>query len=199
MENTPSAPGAEPQEEANQADSASVSNQSIHGLRSRSEGLILAVFWLIALSLVLLAGYEVWRMRSATAAVPTSASAAVEPLPTRQAVAAVGDQAVAVELRGFRMGAGRQPLSEKHRAALGKLEKTLGSLLAEEGFGRETAAMPAAGNFDPQQIGDFERENRQALGLPIDAQFNRFSQPGINQNEADEQDTACNRHPGGKA
>ena len=61
---------------------------------------------------------------------------------------------VAVELRGFRMGAGRQPLSEKHRVVLGKLEKTLADLLAEEGFGRDAATPPsAAGNFDPQQIG----------------------------------------------
>jgi 4-hydroxy-tetrahydrodipicolinate synthase len=60
---------------------------------------------------------------------------------------------VAVQLRGFRMGTGRQPLSEKHRSALEQLEKTLGELLAEEGFGATSPApLPTAG-LDPQQIG----------------------------------------------
>ena len=51
-------------------------------------------------------------------------------------------------------GRGRQPLSEKHRAELGKLEKTLADLLAEEGLAAMPRAPPsAAGNFDPRQIG----------------------------------------------
>lgn len=96
MENIPSEPGAESKEEASPADSIPVSPSAMQGSHHHSESLILAVFWLLALSLVLLAGYEVWHMRSATVAVPTSASAAVEPLPTRQAVAAVGGQALPV-------------------------------------------------------------------------------------------------------
>ena len=38
---------------------------------------------------------------------------------------------VAVGLRGFSMGVGRQPLSDKHRAVLGDLENRLQALLAE--------------------------------------------------------------------
>jgi len=60
---------------------------------------------------------------------------------------------VAVQLRGFRMGAGRQPLSEEHRSALERLEKTLSELLAKEGFGATSPApLPTVG-LDPQQIG----------------------------------------------
>jgi len=60
---------------------------------------------------------------------------------------------VAVQLRGFRMGTGRQPLSEKHLAALRRIEKTLAELLAEEGLGAPAPApLPTAG-LDPQQIG----------------------------------------------
>ena len=40
---------------------------------------------------------------------------------------------VGVKLRGFRIGIGRQPLSEKHRAALAKLEAELEPMLAEFG------------------------------------------------------------------
>jgi 4-hydroxy-tetrahydrodipicolinate synthase len=40
----------------------------------------------------------------------------------------------AVELRGFRMGVGRQPLSEGQRADLASLSKTLQCLLSEHGF-----------------------------------------------------------------
>jgi 4-hydroxy-tetrahydrodipicolinate synthase len=41
---------------------------------------------------------------------------------------------VALELRGFNTGIGRQPLSDKHRTAMEKLEKTLCELLTEEGI-----------------------------------------------------------------
>jgi len=41
---------------------------------------------------------------------------------------------VGVGLRGIRMGSGRQPLSDKHNAALAKLRTTLRELLAQEGF-----------------------------------------------------------------
>ncbi|OHB70372.1 MAG: dihydrodipicolinate synthase family protein, partial [Planctomycetes bacterium RBG_13_63_9] len=40
---------------------------------------------------------------------------------------------VAVQLRGFQMGTGRQPLSEKHRKVLDELEITLCEVMAEEG------------------------------------------------------------------
>jgi len=65
---------------------------------------------------------------------------------------------VAVELRGFRMGAGRQPLSQQHRQMLARVEQTLGELLAEEGLAAApadavpTGASPALA-LDPQQIG----------------------------------------------
>ncbi len=42
---------------------------------------------------------------------------------------------VGVQLRGFQMGAGRQPLSEEHRSKLADLTSTLGELLTAEGLG----------------------------------------------------------------
>jgi len=59
---------------------------------------------------------------------------------------------VAVGLRGFRMGTGRQPLSERHRAVLGELQTTLGKLLAEEGLAGEEAPPPPATGLDAQQV-----------------------------------------------
>lgn len=53
---------------------------------------------------------------------------------------------VAVERRGFRMGTGRQPLSEQHRAALTKLEATLCELLTEEGLSGLACPPSAAPN-----------------------------------------------------
>jgi dihydrodipicolinate synthase/N-acetylneuraminate lyase len=41
---------------------------------------------------------------------------------------------VGVALRGIRMGPGRQPLSDQHKAALAQLATTTGRLLAEEGL-----------------------------------------------------------------
>ncbi len=59
---------------------------------------------------------------------------------------------VAVELRGFRMGVGRQPLSLQHRTILEELKATLAALLAEEGLDAgEPAAMPST-MMDQQQI-----------------------------------------------
>lgn len=57
---------------------------------------------------------------------------------------------VAVELRGFRMGTGRQPLSDQHRSALAKLESTLCELLTAEGLSG-LACPPSArpGNQSP--------------------------------------------------
>ena len=60
---------------------------------------------------------------------------------------------VAVSLRGFRMGTGRQPLSEKHRTILSELETTLRQFLAEEGLEAAPAAVPPpAAPIDQQQI-----------------------------------------------
>lgn len=56
---------------------------------------------------------------------------------------------VAVQLRGFRMGNGRQPLSDRHRQALDQLNETLRSLLAEEGM---TDAVPPAVNVPAEQV-----------------------------------------------
>ena len=41
---------------------------------------------------------------------------------------------VGVELRGFRMGSGRQPLSEKHQASLQQLEQTVRQMMVEDGL-----------------------------------------------------------------
>ncbi|HUT93131.1 MAG TPA: dihydrodipicolinate synthase family protein [Thermoguttaceae bacterium] len=63
---------------------------------------------------------------------------------------------VGVELRGFRMGPSRQPLSEKHVAALDELRGTLGGLLAEAGLAAQpVAAGTTAGitSFDPHELG----------------------------------------------
>ena len=49
---------------------------------------------------------------------------------------------VAVALRGIRMGTGRQPLSDEHKAALAKLQATIRKLLAEEGL----AGFPSVGH-----------------------------------------------------
>lgn len=65
---------------------------------------------------------------------------------------------VAVGLRGFRMGTGRQPLSEQHRTALAELEKTLGQLLAEEGLAGPAAPASSIAGLDPQQIGRIVEE-----------------------------------------
>jgi len=59
---------------------------------------------------------------------------------------------VGVSLRGFRMGASRQPMSNKHRAALAQLEKTLARLLAEEPLVGGRPAAPATSDVDSRQI-----------------------------------------------
>ena len=100
MENTPSAPEPASQEAMDPADSVPVSTLSKPAPRSRSEALLLAAFWLIAFSLVLLAGYSVWLYRFAPKAEPVAASAAVEPLPTRQEFTAVVDQPLPVYSTG---------------------------------------------------------------------------------------------------
>ena len=58
---------------------------------------------------------------------------------------------VAVQMRGFQMGVGRQPLSERHRTILGELEKTLGAWLARQGLAAASPP-PATPALDPQQI-----------------------------------------------
>jgi len=59
---------------------------------------------------------------------------------------------VAVALRGFRMGPGRQPLSERHRTILGELEKTLAELFAKEGLDVGAASPPPVAGLDPRQV-----------------------------------------------
>ena len=55
---------------------------------------------------------------------------------------------VAVELRGFRMGAGRQPLSEQHRDQLARLRDRLQKLLGRDGLPGSEAAV----QVDSQQV-----------------------------------------------
>jgi len=58
----------------------------------------------------------------------------------------------AVALRGFRMGRGRQPLSDEHRAKLAKVEQQVRAVLAEEGLlGEPRPGVPVAG-LDVEQI-----------------------------------------------
>lgn len=53
----------------------------------------------------------------------------------------------AVELRGFNMGTGRQPMSENQSTDLGMLSKTLQCLLAEQGFtGQPVGGCPVQAN-----------------------------------------------------
>jgi len=60
---------------------------------------------------------------------------------------------VGVGLRGFRMGTGRQPLSDDHRRSLEKLRTRLRGLLVEEGLANErVAAGPPAAPVNPQQV-----------------------------------------------
>jgi hypothetical protein len=62
----------------------------------------------------------------------------------------------AVELRGFKMGTGRQPLSPEQQTDLTTLSKTLQCLLAEHGFTNEPVGGCPAGSgpngFDPGQV-----------------------------------------------
>jgi dihydrodipicolinate synthase/N-acetylneuraminate lyase len=59
----------------------------------------------------------------------------------------------AIGLRGFRMGPGRQPLSERHRGLLSDLETKLAALLAEEGLSpSDEAAVPALPTWDREQV-----------------------------------------------
>jgi len=56
---------------------------------------------------------------------------------------------VAVRMRGFQMGTGRQPLSERHQQALQGLEETLRTLLTEEGM---TDVIPPATDVSADQV-----------------------------------------------
>jgi 4-hydroxy-tetrahydrodipicolinate synthase len=49
-----------------------------------------------------------------------------------------------VELRGFRMGASRQPISAEHRAKLARLRETVGEILAGENLAQAAPAPDAA-------------------------------------------------------
>ena len=69
---------------------------------------------------------------------------------------------VAVALRGFRMGRGRQPLSDEHQAKLDKLRPALGQLLSELGVPGEGVG-PALAGMNAQQIGRIVEEVLVAL------------------------------------
>ena len=64
----------------------------------------------------------------------------------------------AVELRGFRMGTGRQPLSPEQKTDLTTLSRTLQCLLAEHGFTNEpVGGCPAgkgANGYDAKQVSE---------------------------------------------
>ena len=63
---------------------------------------------------------------------------------------------IAVGLRGFRMGAGRQPIGEEHRAKLTKLEATLPGLLADLEVSPASPSAPPSPAFpatDSAQVG----------------------------------------------
>ena len=63
---------------------------------------------------------------------------------------------VALEVLGFNMGNGRQPLSQEHRATAGELHKTLRRLLGEEGCPMAPAAQGTLlppGSLDPRYVG----------------------------------------------
>jgi dihydrodipicolinate synthase/N-acetylneuraminate lyase len=67
----------------------------------------------------------------------------------------------AVQMRGFRMGTSRQPLSERQRSALRQIEDQLRQLLAEEQLEPAAAAMPLS--LDPASIGKIVGEVIAAL------------------------------------
>lgn len=60
----------------------------------------------------------------------------------------------ALQLRGFRTGASRQPMSSEQRVELSTIKNTLQCLLAEEGFANEPVGgcPPAAGSTDPAAV-----------------------------------------------
>jgi dihydrodipicolinate synthase/N-acetylneuraminate lyase len=60
----------------------------------------------------------------------------------------------AVRLRGFRTGAGRQPLAPQQRESLERMSQTLATLLAEQGLADQTIGGYPAGELaiDPQRI-----------------------------------------------
>jgi 4-hydroxy-tetrahydrodipicolinate synthase len=61
----------------------------------------------------------------------------------------------ALAIRGFRMGAGRQPLSDKHKQALDQMHRALWDLLTTEGYPCETPGScgpEARSGFDPARV-----------------------------------------------
>jgi len=63
----------------------------------------------------------------------------------------------AVSLRGFRMGEGRQPLSDEHRAKLAKVQQQLTAVLREEGVPEELCVPPRPAGIDAGQIAGIVR------------------------------------------
>ncbi len=73
---------------------------------------------------------------------------------------------VALGLRGFRTGAGRQPLSDKHKQTLDQLHKALWDLLTSEGYPCEapgSCGPEARAGFDPREVGRLAEEVVAAL------------------------------------
>jgi 4-hydroxy-tetrahydrodipicolinate synthase len=60
----------------------------------------------------------------------------------------------AVELRGFKMGSGRQPLSEEQKTDLSVLSRSLQCMLAAHGFSNEPVGgcPPSSDNVDPTEV-----------------------------------------------
>ncbi|MEE8451798.1 MAG: dihydrodipicolinate synthase family protein [Thermoguttaceae bacterium] len=58
----------------------------------------------------------------------------------------------AVGLRGFAMGTGRQPLSDKHRSILADLQRTLRAWLARQGLGGESPTPTTTAGLDSGQV-----------------------------------------------
>lgn len=79
---------------------------------------------------------------------------------------------VGLAIRGFQMGAGRQPLSQKHQQALAQLHQALWELLSQEGYPCESpgaCGLEARAGFDPQEVARLADQIAAALkarGLP---------------------------------
>lgn len=73
---------------------------------------------------------------------------------------------VGLAIRGFRTGAGRQPLSEKHQQALAQLHRTLWELLSQEGYPCEVpgaCGLEARSGFDPAEVAQLAEQIAAAL------------------------------------
>ena len=79
---------------------------------------------------------------------------------------------VGLAIRGFQMGVGRQPLSEKHQQALAQLHQALWELLSQEGYpcaAPGACGLEARAGFDPEEVARLADQIAAALkarGLP---------------------------------